>query len=177
MYKWLQVLVKLECKYQWLNTQIGQGVWPWCLVGSTVPMKNAPSPFVACLPYDDFKLPSTFLMNCFVVWLTDHLFSLISSRDHCQRSSPSRTSNTLQAGFEPARNLSSGFVEWSCAVVITTTPRSSVSHIYHNYDKTLYNFLLPPVPPRQTYLPAYLLTPQAKLTPYLSLDAKDKHFI
>ena len=32
-------------------------------------------------------------------------FSLISSRDHCQRSSPSR------AGFEPAQNLSSGLVE------------------------------------------------------------------
>ena len=28
---------------------------------------------------------------------------------------------SLQAGFEPAQNLSSGLVEWSCAVVITTT--------------------------------------------------------
>ena len=50
-------------------------------------------------------------------------FSLVSSRDHCQRSSPSRFSNTPRAGFEPAQNLSSGLVEWSCAVVITTTPR------------------------------------------------------
>ena len=49
--------------------------------------------------------------------------SLISNRDHCQRSSPSRISDTPRAGFEPAQNLSSGFVEWSCAVVITTTPR------------------------------------------------------
>ena len=32
-------------------------------------------------------------------------FSLISRRDHCQRSSPSRT------GFEAAQNLSSGLVE------------------------------------------------------------------
>ena len=47
-------------------------------------------------------------------------FSLISSRDHCQRSSPSRISDT---GFGLAQNLSSGLVEWSCAVVITTTPR------------------------------------------------------
>ena len=39
-------------------------------------------------------------------------FSLISSRDHCRRSSPSRISDTLQAGFEPVQNLSSGFVEW-----------------------------------------------------------------
>ena len=50
-------------------------------------------------------------------------FSLISSRDHCQRSSPSRISYTPQAGLEPAQNLSSGLVEWICAVVITTTPR------------------------------------------------------
>ena len=38
-------------------------------------------------------------------------FSLISSRDHCQRSSPSRISDTSQAGFELAQNLSSSFVE------------------------------------------------------------------
>ena len=38
-------------------------------------------------------------------------FRLISSRDHCQRSSPSQISDTQQAGFEPAQNLSSGLVE------------------------------------------------------------------
>ena len=37
--------------------------------------------------------------------------SLISSRDYCQRSSPSRISDTPRAGFEPAQNISSGFVE------------------------------------------------------------------
>ena len=37
--------------------------------------------------------------------------SVISSRDHCQRSSPSRISDTPRAGFEPAQNLSSGLVE------------------------------------------------------------------
>ena len=51
------------------------------------------------------------------------VFSLISNRDHCQRSSPSRISDTPWAGFEPALSLSSGLVEWSCASVITTTPR------------------------------------------------------
>ena len=40
-------------------------------------------------------------------------FRLIFSRCHCQRSSPSRISHTLGAGFEPAQNLSSGFVEES----------------------------------------------------------------
>ena len=39
--------------------------------------------------------------------------SLISSRDHCQRSSPCLISDKPGAGFEPAQNLSSGFVERS----------------------------------------------------------------
>ena len=50
------------------------------------------------------------------------MFSLISSQDHRQRFSPLQISNTPQVGFEPARNLSSSFVEWSCVVVITTAP-------------------------------------------------------
>ena len=37
------------------------------------------------------------------------VFSLISSRNHCQRSSPWRISDMPRAGFEPAQNLSSGF--------------------------------------------------------------------
>ena len=59
-------------------------------------------------------------------------FSLISSQDNCQRSSPSRISNTPWAGFEPAQNLHSGFLEWSCAVVITTRPQCHkyISQIY-----------------------------------------------
>ena len=43
------------------------------------------------------------------------VISLISSRDPCQRLS--------RAGFEPVQNLILGLVEWSCAVVRTTTPR------------------------------------------------------
>ena len=39
------------------------------------------------------------------------VFSLISSQDHCQKSSPSQISDMLRAGFEPAQNLSSGLVE------------------------------------------------------------------
>ena len=64
------------------------------------------------------------MMNCFcgmVDWRK--AFSLISSQGHCQRSSPSWISDMPRAGFEPAQDLSSGFVEWSCVVVITTTPR------------------------------------------------------
>ena len=63
-------------------------------------------------------------LNCFCGMVDRRkAFSLISSRDHCQRSSPSRISDTPRAGFEDAQNLSSGLVEWSCAVVIITTPR------------------------------------------------------
>ena len=56
-------------------------------------------------------------------------FSLISSWSHCQRSSPSWISDALQAGFEPVQNLSSGFVEWRCVVVIAITPRRHYRHI------------------------------------------------
>ena len=64
------------------------------------------------------------MMNCFCgMFDRRKAFSLISRQDHCQGSSPSRISTTVQAGFEPAVNLSSGFVEWSCAVVLTSTPR------------------------------------------------------
>ena len=38
-------------------------------------------------------------------------FRLISSREHCQRSSPLGISDTPRAGFEPAQNPSSGLVE------------------------------------------------------------------
>ena len=47
----------------------------------------------------------------------------ISSRDHCQRFSPSQNSDTPRVRFELAQNLSSGFGELSCAEVTTTTPR------------------------------------------------------
>ena len=52
------------------------------------------------------------MMNCFCDIVDQRkAFSLISNQDHCQRLSPSRISDTPPAGFEPAQNLSSGFVE------------------------------------------------------------------
>ena len=74
-------------------------------------------------------------------WSTKGVYNLISSQDHCQRSSPSWISVMLQAGFEPVQNLSFRLswmklcssdnhyttVPWSCAVVITTTPRCCMS--------------------------------------------------
>ena len=68
--------------------------------------------------------PIMMMVNCFCGMIDQRkAFSLISSRDHCRRSSPSRISDMLQAGSDPAQNLSSGLVEWSCAVVLTTTPQ------------------------------------------------------
>ena len=71
------------------------------------------------------------MMNCYCGMVDRRKASLISSRDHCQRSSPSRVSDTPWAGFEPAQNLSSGFVELSCTVVITTTPRRQIQNSNH----------------------------------------------
>ena len=64
------------------------------------------------------------MINCFCGMVArQKMLNLISCRDHCQRSSLSQISDTARAGFEPAANLSSALVEWSCAVVITTTPQ------------------------------------------------------
>ena len=52
------------------------------------------------------------MMNCFCRMAGRRkVFGIISSRHHCQISSPSRISDTPRAGFEPAQNLSSGLVE------------------------------------------------------------------
>ena len=52
------------------------------------------------------------MMNCFCGMVDRRkAFSLISSRDHCQRSSSSRICDTPRAGFDLAQNLSSGLVE------------------------------------------------------------------
>ena len=73
---------------------------------------------------DEMMVMMMMMKNCFCGMVDRRkAFSLISSRDHRQRSSPSRISDKPRAGFEPAQNLSSGFVEWSRTVVITTTPR------------------------------------------------------
>ena len=48
------------------------------------------------------------MMNCFCGMVEQRkVFLLISSRGHCQRSSPFRISDKSRAGFEPAQNLSS----------------------------------------------------------------------
>ena len=68
------------------------------------------------------------MMNCFYGMVDRRwTFSLIYSRNHCQRSSPLRISNMLWTGFETVQNLSSGFDEWSYAVVITTTPQCNIT--------------------------------------------------
>ena len=64
------------------------------------------------------------MINCFCRMVDrQKLLSLIPIRDHCQSFSPLQISDILRAGFQPVQNLSSGFVESSCAVVVTTTPR------------------------------------------------------
>ena len=60
----------------------------------------------------DMMMMMMMMMDCFYGMVDRReAFSLISSRDHCQRSSPFRISYTPRVGFEPAQNLSSGLVE------------------------------------------------------------------
>ena len=49
------------------------------------------------------------------------VLKLISSRDQCQRFSPSQTFYIQRAGLEPTQKLSSDFAKRSCSALITTT--------------------------------------------------------
>ena len=62
---------------------------------------------------------------------------LISSRNHCWGFSTMHTFDTLQARFKPVQNLSSRFVEWSCAVGITTTTHAVVWILSNNISMKL----------------------------------------
>ena len=66
---------------------------------------------------------SLMMINCFC-WMPDQGIgsSLMSSWDHCQRSSPLQIPDMPRGWFEPAQNLSSGFLESSYTELITTTP-------------------------------------------------------
>ena len=83
--------------------------------------------YCCCCKAKLLKLATTALMmmmmNCFCAMVNRRkVFCPVSSWDHCQRSSPLQISDTLRAGFVLLQDLSLGFVEWSCAAVITTTP-------------------------------------------------------
>ena len=63
------------------------------------------------------------LMNYFCYAVDQQkAFSLVSSRDYCQKSASLQISDMPRAGFESLQKLSLGLAEWSCAVMITTTP-------------------------------------------------------
>ena len=75
----------------------------------------------------------------FVVWLTDKRRLFLFPAGTIVRDPHHRESPTRWAGFEPAQNLSSGLVEWSCAVVITTTPRRHKNKTKWNLFSTYFN--------------------------------------
>ena len=94
------------------------------IIFPTLPIPNGNWYILLCWELSILEFIIPLFLNCFCGMVDQRkVFSLISSRDHCQRSSPSRISGTPRTGFEPAQNLSSGLVEWSCVVVIITTPR------------------------------------------------------
>ena len=69
------------------------------------------------------------LINCFCGMVYPRkTFSHISRSNHCQRFSPLQISDPPRAEFELAQNLSSGFSELNCAVVITNISRSTVDY-------------------------------------------------
>ena len=73
--------------------------------------------------YPTFWFSSTWLMNwwvVFVVWLTDKRRLALFPAGTIVRDPHQRESPTIR---EQDLNLSSGLVEWSCAVATTTTPR------------------------------------------------------
>ena len=76
------------------------------------------------------------MMNCFCGMVDrPKAFGLIYSQDHSlpevltivnPRHAVSR--------IEPVQNLNSGFVEWSCAIVIITTPRRHYNQYIKKYQ-------------------------------------------
>ena len=82
------------------------------------------------------------MMSCFLWygWPTKGV-ALFPARIIVRDPHLSRISDTPRAGFKPAQNLSSGFDESSCAVVITTTPRSHkgefIKERYYGHVKLL----------------------------------------
>ena len=90
-------------------------------------IKNNKKIWLTIVPASIFLMMMMMMMMIMKNWfcgMVDRrkVLSLISSRNHCQRSSPSPISDTSRVGLEPVKIMSSGFVGWSCAVVITTTP-------------------------------------------------------
>ena len=67
------------------------------------------------------------MMNCFCRMVKQQkALSVISNRYHSRRFSLLQIFDMPWAGFEPAQNVISGFVEWSCAVVVITSPQLSL---------------------------------------------------
>ena len=81
------------------------------------------SPMSINIYFDSVLMMMKMMVNCFCRMVDQRkALSLISKWDHCERFSPLQISDTLRVGFEPAQNQGSDFVEWSCVVVLITTP-------------------------------------------------------
>ena len=83
-------------------------------------------------PYNRFVLKIKWLVSLWWGTLLVNRLTLLSSRNHCPWFSPSQIPNTLRTGYKPAQNLSSDFVEWTCALVIATKKWWPL-HLLNNY--------------------------------------------
>ena len=88
-------------KYQVIFQETKTLSWRRCIANSCCKTSNKNT---ERLDYDVLIL--LMMMNCFCGMVDRRkAFSLISSRDHCQRSSPSQISDTPLARFEPGQNM------------------------------------------------------------------------
>ena len=83
-------------------------------------------------PYNRFVLKIKWLVSLWWGTLLVNRLTLLSSRNHCPWFSPSQIPNALRTGYKPAQNLSSDFVEWTCALVIATKKWWPL-HLLNNY--------------------------------------------
>ena len=112
---------------------------------------------VGCLTFHSIIIAVQFHLAMFLTSRIELFFCGMVDRrkDHCQRSSPSRISDTSRGRYEPAQNLNSGFDEWSCAVaIISTAPlvtcqifgvvvKESSSVNFEKFLKSTYSEILP----------------------------------
>ena len=81
------------------------------------------------------------MMNCFCGMVGQRIsFSLISSRDHCQRSSPSRIFDAPRAGYEPVQNLTTPR-RHIMEIVIAEPLIANIQKVGHDLNKSIAKLL------------------------------------
>ena len=72
-----------------------------------------------------------------MVWFTDEKRLALFPKDYCRRFSASRISDTPRAGYQPAQNLSSGFVDLQNNRVLTYEGRFGFHRVANTKESKL----------------------------------------